>query len=795
MVPSMLRPTGHHHRPSRAQISAMATVLFLLFILLLSTNTASAAPGLDESSDPMMGPTMDLFLAGDSALSPGNPNGDADSEATFRPGVGVNSVEVGIWRSRPVQGELEVHGKIGVSIWAQGSGLQSSCYFGIYIGVDGEAISETIHTQESALTTSPKEFTGEGMADFNLTEGQTITATIRVHERGTGGAILFGSSAHSSHISLHAEAVRTATYAEEHSAGQSILVTTLIEDVWGVEDIEGVDQYIIGPFKDRQLDIDVDTIPEDKVVARASSDDQMSTDVSSATMNVSWRWSYSDWEYDGKEVEPGIYYLVGKVHAKGGRTYIDTGTVVVPERAPGLLEGPTGTIIAALIIGTIAVLVYLYALRTERIMSVKGRAVATAFMVALVVGAGMYVFINAVPISGGSGGEDAPDFTVTSIEGKTFTLSDQRGKVVFLDLFATWCPSCNSGMPTLVKLQQRYKDAAFISISVEGSGDTDELLQEFKSRYGADWTFARDTDRVWQQYQDLGQPFIPTLVIINPQGKITFRDIGEVPFEELSEQMDKASKGGFDVSITTKETSLALVALVTGVLSFFSPCAFPLLPGYMSYCLARKEGIKARKGATGTLKGSVRGGIVAALGILAIFTLAGVLVAAAGSTIVAYVAYLTPVIAVIIAIMGFLMLVDRTSWADRLFGNVTTRVQNKLNALSGRKASRTGGNRGLFLYGAGYGIASMGCQAPVFVAIIVAGFAAGGVAEALMVFVLFGIGMGAMMVMVTVLVGMAKGIAIQKMTSAMPYIKRVSGLILLVAGIYLAWYYGSLLSA
>jgi cytochrome c biogenesis protein CcdA/peroxiredoxin len=518
----------------------------------------------------------------------------------------------------------------------------------------------------------------------------------------------------------------------------------------------------------------------------------MEADVESSRMNVSWRWSYSDWEYEGKAIEPGIYYLVGKVHAKGGRTYVDTGTVVIPEKAPGIFEGPTGTIIAAFVIGTVAVLVYLYALRTERIMTDRGRTIATAFMVALVVGAGMYVFMTAVPISGSSGGEDAPDFTLTSIDGKEFTLSDHRGKVVFMDLFATWCPACNSGMPTLVKLHQQYKDAVFISISVEGSGDTDEGLKEFKESYGADWTFARDTDRVWQQYQELGQPFIPTIVIINPQGKLTFRDIGDLPFDKLSEQMDKAYKGGFDIAITTKETSLAIVAFVTGVLSFFSPCAFPLLPGYMSYCLARKEGIRNGKGGAKDLKSSVRGGMVAALGIISIFCLAGILVAAAGSTVVAYVSYLTPVIAVIIAIMGFLMLVDRTAWADRIFGGITTKVQNGLSGMTGRRIG-TGGNRGLFLYGAGYGVASMGCQAPVFVAIMVAGFAAGGFGQALLLFILFGIGMGAMMITVTVLVGMAKGMAIRKMTSAMPYIKRVSGLILLVAGMYLAYYYGNML--
>jgi threonine/homoserine/homoserine lactone efflux protein len=71
---------------------------------------------------------------------------------------------------------------------------------------------------------------------------------------------------------------------------------------------------------------------------------------------------------------------------------------------------------------------------------------------------------------------------------------------------------------------------------------------------------------------------------------------------------------------------------------------------------------------------------------------------------------------------------------------------------------------------------------------MMAAFVAGGFATALLVFVIFGLGMGIMMVSITVLVGMAKGMVIKRMQSAMPLIKKFSGLVLVIAGIYLAWY-------
>jgi cytochrome c biogenesis protein CcdA len=109
------------------------------------------------------------------------------------------------------------------------------------------------------------------------------------------------------------------------------------------------------------------------------------------------------------------------------------------------------------------------------------------------------------------------------------------------------------------------------------------------------------------------------------------------------------------------------------------------------------------------------------------------------------------------------------------------------------KDEERGRYSGLFAYGAAYGLASMGCQAPVFIALILAAFFAGGFMNALLVFVLFGLGMALMMVTVTVLVGKAKAKVIVRLRGLMPLMKRVSGAILIIAGVYLTWVYVSVL--
>ena len=778
---------------ARPSIFRPALALYLIFLLLLfsclAVTEAARGPDIRQSSTDTASSGMPLFLASGSALSPSPPTGSSDSTVTFRASAGLTIFSLGTWTTPATKGPLIVDGNVEVILWGQGSGLQNSASFSVTVGVDGTAAGPAIATQSTALSSTAKEYTGNAAMHMNLSAGQTLSLQITVQERGTGGDLVFGSSDHPSRIVLPAIPLTTSTYAENHKAGTSVLVRTNIVDVWGTGDVLGVDQYVAGPYQTRDVNIDPSAITSDMIVATANPADQMTSDVTDSSMNVSWLWIYQGMKSEGKAIKPGIYYLVGTVHLKGtSTTYSSAGAVVISE-APPLIGAAGSAIIVAFVLGGLAVAVYFFTLRTDRLKSDKGRAIAALATIGVVVGAGMYAFMVAVPHANQNSGANAPDFTVTTIDGGSFSLSSQSGKVIVMDLFGTTCPTCNGMMPTLVKLHQRYKGAVFVSISVDGTGDTPDQINAFRAKYGADWAFAKDSDKVWQRYQDVTDPLIPTLVIINPQGKISYRHVGDASLGTLSSQVEKASKGGFDIGISTTGGDLIMVAFIMGVLAFFSPCAFPLLPGYMSYVLSRRE--ESSKGKGPTLGRSIFGGVLAALGALALFSLAGLLIGAAGSTVVSYIPYLTPVIAIIIAIMGALMLFDITGWTDKITGAfvpVTSRMQSGIDRASSKVLGGKSSNLGLFLYGAGYGVAAMGCHAAVFVAIMIAGFVAGGFASALLVFVMFGLGMGIMMVAITVLVGMAKGMVIKRMQGAMPLIKKFSGLVLLIAGIYLAWY-------
>ncbi|MBC7326715.1 redoxin domain-containing protein [bacterium] len=85
------------------------------------------------------------------------------------------------------------------------------------------------------------------------------------------------------------------------------------------------------------------------------------------------------------------------------------------------------------------------------------------------------------PQAGGNfEGKPAPDFTLMSLDGKTYTLSNLKGKVVLLDFWATWCPPCREELPIIEKLHQEYKDKGLLVLGIndEDKATVENFLKE-----------------------------------------------------------------------------------------------------------------------------------------------------------------------------------------------------------------------------------------------------------------------------------------------------------------------------
>ncbi len=132
----------------------------------------------------------------------------------------------------------------------------------------------------------------------------------------------------------------------------------------------------------------------------------------------------------------------------------------------------------------------------------------------------------------------APDFTVTTLKGGTFTLSGHRGKPVILFTMAYWCGTCIPEAKVLGKLHQEYGDKLIILALDVDPSSTPELLQKFRRHAGEpDYVWAFDKgNRVATAYRVRA---LDTTFIMNKTGQIVYKDTYPSSYKTLKAQIKK----------------------------------------------------------------------------------------------------------------------------------------------------------------------------------------------------------------------------------------------------------------
>jgi peroxiredoxin len=128
------------------------------------------------------------------------------------------------------------------------------------------------------------------------------------------------------------------------------------------------------------------------------------------------------------------------------------------------------------------------------------------------------------PDHGPKVGEVAPDFLLSTLKTNSVKLSNYRGKVVFLNIWATWCPPCREEMPSMEALYQRLKgrDFEMLAVSIDHKGK--EVVGPFVAKYGLTFPVLLDPDN--KIYKLYGLTGVPETFIIDKGGVITFKIIG-----------------------------------------------------------------------------------------------------------------------------------------------------------------------------------------------------------------------------------------------------------------------------
>lgn len=124
----------------------------------------------------------------------------------------------------------------------------------------------------------------------------------------------------------------------------------------------------------------------------------------------------------------------------------------------------------------------------------------------------------------------APDFRAQTLEGKSFRLSAQRGKVVLLNIFTTWCPPCREEMPSMQRLADELADEDFMIVAVAEDDGGAPVVKQFGEEVGARFSLLTEpSGAVGQSYRISGYP---ETFVIDRNGAQLARIIGPLQWDQ-----------------------------------------------------------------------------------------------------------------------------------------------------------------------------------------------------------------------------------------------------------------------
>lgn len=220
------------------------------------------------------------------------------------------------------------------------------------------------------------------------------------------------------------------------------------------------------------------------------------------------------------------------------------------------------------------------------------------------------------------------------------------------------------------------------------------------------------------------------------------------------------------------------VALAAGALAALNPCGFPLLPAYLSLYVGADEA-SLPSAPTRVGQGLVVGLLVTA-GFVGMFVVIAVPISYAGARVTEAIPWAGFVLGVGMVILGVAAAAGRRSTLLRQ-PRITVSRRRRPLAIVG--------------FGAAYAICSLGCTLPVFLVVIGASLATTDPAAAGAVFLAYGLGMATVLMALSVAAALLRTGLARNLKRVFPYTHRLAGLLLVIAGAYLTYYWSNILWA
>jgi cytochrome c-type biogenesis protein len=205
-------------------------------------------------------------------------------------------------------------------------------------------------------------------------------------------------------------------------------------------------------------------------------------------------------------------------------------------------------------------------------------------------------------------------------------------------------------------------------------------------------------------------------------------------------------------------------AFAAGAATFFAPCAFPLLPGYVAFYLGQGDG-NGNASLPARLGRAVAVGALASLGFFVVYGVLAGIVASVGAGALADIATLE------LAVGGLLVVLGAAMASGRFDPSLHVQLPERRRSAGG-----------FFLFGVVYGVAAAGCTAPIFVGLALFALGSGPLGAAV-VLGSYAAGMATLMVAVTLLAAVGRAGLLHTLSRNTGRVSRVAGALLALAGV------------
>jgi cytochrome c-type biogenesis protein len=409
-----------------------------------------------------------------------------------------------------------------------------------------------------------------------------------------------------------------------------------------------------------------------------------------------------------------------------------------------------------------------------------------------------FILLNSLPNSGQTTAaaqqpKAAPDYSATSLEGNAVSLSSLEGEVVLLNVWATWCVPCRTEMPGLQDLHEEFEGEGLkmVGVSIDDRTTSDSRISTFLQSMNITYPIWRDADnRFAPTFRTIG---VPESFLISRDGYVVYQWKGA--FDPTTDQTKEIVRSALALGpividpaggpspvtpgIIEAAPVSAGVAFSAGLLSFLSPCVLPLIPSYAAFITGMgmnqmTSTYSANGQQTRVMSRSMlftRGGLFV-IGFSTVFIALGATISAAGFFLGDYTVWISRIGGAMLIGFGLhLMGLLRIPGVERDY-------------LKMKFDKKPIGHAGAFLVGMGFGAGWTPCIGPILASILTLAATTSSVSQGTTLLAIYSAGLAIpFMVSTLALDRFMKGF--QKFKRWLPWVNRISGMLLIALGIVL----------